>query len=66
MNDNILKCPICGIITPDEELNAYDMCSVCAALYKLRNTMEKRGRFHPDLFESHRGERQLPPSDRKE
>jgi hypothetical protein len=57
-------CPKCGSRVPEKELTADDECGLCAALRSLRNTLEKRGLLHPELFERANNS-VLPPSDRE-
>lgn len=56
------KCAKCGDATPTAELNADEWCGLCAAIDRLRGTLEKRGIIHPQLFPE--GNRELPPGDR--
>jgi hypothetical protein len=60
----ITPCPMCGNPVPESELSADDECEVCAALRRLRITLEKRGLLHPNLFERANNS-VLPPSDRE-
>ena len=54
-------CSKCGDPTPLAELSADDWCPLCESLARLRDTLEKKGIVHPQLFDRNR---QLPRGDR--
>lgn len=53
-------CLTCGDETPLADLSPENECGLCVAIRRLRVTMEKSGRMHPQLF----GNQALPPDDR--
>jgi hypothetical protein len=60
-------CSKCCVPTPEYELNADELCTVCAALESLRAAHEDSGAWHPRLkldAEPPKAHNQLPPSDR--
>ncbi len=44
-------CRTCQVATPEKELDQDGDCEVCAALLKLKRTMQSTGRMHPSLFD---------------
>lgn len=61
-----VQCEKCGDWVSQSELNEKGHCSICAALYKLRDCLERRGILHPEFPGLDKSKNtSLPPSDRE-
>lgn len=61
-----VQCEKCGDWVSQSELDAKGRCSVCAALYKLRDVLERRGILHPEFPAlDQKNKSALPPGDRE-